>query len=177
NSVGTVTSNNATLMVNSSGGSTTIVLQDGLNGYSGTRDTYMYKPWPTTVLGTQTTLSSDDADSILVRFAIFQSEGGPVPNGAKIDSATLGLYKSYYYNYTSSPRRVLRNWIESETTWNNANASTPWSTPGAYGSGTDIAAAADGTGSIGWNPGWLAIDVTTGTQAFAAGTSNYGWYL
>jgi hypothetical protein len=148
-----------------------------LNGYTGTRDTYMYKPWASVVLGTQTALITDDVDSILVRFAIFQAEGGPVPNGATIDSATLGLYKSYYYNYTGSPRRVLKNWIESEATWNNANASTPWSVPGAAGSGTDIAAAADGSGTAGWNPGWLTIDVTTGAQIFAAGTSNYGWYL
>jgi hypothetical protein len=177
NAAGSVTSNNATLTVNSSTGTTTVVLQDGLNGYGGTRDTYIYQAWPTTNLGAQNTLLFDSVDHVLVRFAIFQFEGGPVPNGASIDSATLALYKSYYYNHTFNAQRVLRNWQESQATWNNANSTTAWSTPGASGSGSDILATVDGQGSVDWNPALLSINVTPGVQAFASGTANYGWEL
>ena len=72
----------------------TRVLQDAKNGYAGATDTYLDLGRPKTTSGTKTTLSLDNATlTPLVRFAIFASEGGPVPANATIVSATLALYK------------------------------------------------------------------------------------
>ncbi len=52
----------------------------------------------------------------LIRFAVFQSEGGPVPNGATIQSATLQLYKQYYDD-TVRLNALLKPWVENQATW------------------------------------------------------------
>ena len=66
----------------------------------------------------------------LVRFAIFQSEGGPVPNGAVIQSATLALYKQYY-NDTLRLNALLKPWSESQATWTISQTGVPWTVGGA----------------------------------------------
>ena len=179
NSAGSATSNNATLTVNTTTSPTTVVLQDGLNGYAGTQDTYLDGSGANINNGSKTTMLSSVSNGVLrplVRFAIFQSEGGSVPNGAAIQSATLSLYRTTIYNDTYTLNRVLKNWKELETTWNKANATTTWTAPGAGGSGTDIAAAADATlTTTGYTAGWVNFNVTTGVAAFSAGTPNYGW--
>ena len=74
--------------------------------------------------------------------------------------------------------RVLADWAEGSATWLQRTPGQPWATPGANGLGTDIAAAAEATASVGWDPGWLNFDVTTAVQAMgtAPGT-NRGWRL
>src|SRR6266542_3716605 len=76
---------------------TTAVLQRGVAGYAGVSDTYLDGFLSTTVNGASTSLYVDPATyRPLLRFAIYQSEGGPVPNSAIIQSATLSLYKQSY---------------------------------------------------------------------------------
>ncbi|HXL19673.1 MAG TPA: DNRLRE domain-containing protein, partial [Streptosporangiaceae bacterium] len=116
--------------------------------------------------------------SLAIRFAIFQSEGGPVPNGATITSATLSLYKIWgpvTGESTFKASRFLKNWNEMEATWSQAASGVSWQTPGAFGS-QDVAASPDGQGTVSTDIDiWLNIDVTSGVQAFAAGTPNFGW--
>jgi len=100
-----------------------------------------------------------------------------VPDGATISSATLSLYKSSSYDYTYQVMRMLRNWDESQSTWNVWRTGQSWSVAGAMGAGTDYASVADATASAGWNPQWMAANVTTGVQAMAAGQANNGWRL
>jgi hypothetical protein len=176
NAGASTTSSPATLTVTASGGAT-VTLQDGLNGYAGTRDAYLSSWYPTSNLGTATELLESGNYADLVRFAIFQSEGGPVPNGATIVSATLSLYKSTYYDYTYQVSRMLRDWSESQVTWNSWRSGQPWSAAGAMGSGTDYASVADATAVAGWAPQWVTANVTTGVQAMAAGQPNNGWRL
>ena len=52
-----------------------------------------------------------------------------------------------------------------------------WTTAGATGSGTDIAAAADGSASTTTVVGWLAFSVTSGVAAMSTGTANNCWRL
>ena len=104
-------------------GEQVVTLQDGLDGYGGTRDAYLYEPHPSTSYGAAENLADRSASPrlrSLVRFAIFNSEGGPVPDGATITSATLGLYKYSYYNYDYRLRALLTSWVESEVTWGQA---------------------------------------------------------
>jgi hypothetical protein len=114
---------------------------------------------------------------MLLRFAIFQSEGGPVPNGAQITSAVLSLYKYSAYNMTYGLQRVLQDWTETGATWTNRMAGVPWASGGANGVGNDIASAVDASATINWNPGMLNFDVTSSLQQMSAAPSpaNYGW--
>ena len=171
------TSGAVSLTVTPAAGSGTVTLQDGVNGYAGTRDTYLssYHSWLN--FGTATSLLDGSLYTGLVRFAIFQAEGGPVPNGATIESATLSLYKASYYDYTYQVTRLLRDWREGEATWSQWRSGQPWSVAGAKGAGSDLAAVADATAVVGWAPQWLTANVTAGVQAMATGQPNYGWRL
>ena len=139
---------------------TTRVLQRGLAGYAGVSDTYLDAFAPTVVRGAATALNLDPATyRPLVRFAIFQAEGGPVPNGAVIQSATLALYKQFY-NDTLQLNALLKPWVEAEATWTNASAGVPWTVGGASGAGTDYSTTADALVTPSFNPGWVSFDVT-----------------
>lgn len=97
--------------------------------------------------------------------------------GTAIKSATLSLYKYSPYDQAFAAYRVLKDWREMDASWDNANATTRWSNKGAYGSDTDVVATPDGQGIVGWDPGWLEIDVTSGVQSMSNGAPNYGWHL
>ena len=171
---------------------TTVTLQNGTNSYAGTTDDWiLYSSGADLNQGTSTDLDirSADTDRALIRFAIFSSEGGPVPNGAIITSATLSLYKYSGPDAVIQATRLLRNWTETGATWNTTGTGTPWTVPGAGGTGTDVVSSADGQGSIADAAAnnctvapypaacWLNIDVTSGVQAFSTGTANDGWLL
>lgn len=176
----TGTSASATIQVNPGGtGALTAVLQDGLNSYSGTRDTYLYSYWPTYNLGTLAIMVEQGGYAVpLVRFAIFNREGGPVPDNAVITSAKLALYKTSYYTTTFSASRLLCDWQETEVTWRLCRAGLAWTAAGAAGADADFVSVPDGVGSVGWNPGsWLEIDVTSGLTAMQSGVPNYGWRI
>jgi hypothetical protein len=173
----TGTSNAATVSVTAVMG-TTVVLQRGLSGYAGVSDTFLDKYLKTTVRGATTPLYMDSANyTPLIRFAVFQSEGGLVPNGATIQSASLQLYKQYYDD-TVRLNPLLKPWIESQATWNLAQTGTSWSAGGAAGAGTDYANSADAVISVPFNPGWVTFDVTARVQQWAGNVgSNFGWRL
>ena len=170
---------------------TTVTLQQGLNGYTGTADNWIiWSSGANTNKGGLVELDlRSTTDYGLVRFAIFQSEGGPVPNGSTITSATLSLYKFWGPDAVFKASRVLKDWTELGSTWNSTGTGAAWSTPGAQGLGSDILSSADGQGSvpdavanscndnIGHDVCWLNIDVTAGVSAFASGTANFGWLL
>jgi hypothetical protein len=157
---------------------TTAVLQRGLAGYAGVSDTYLDQFLPTTPRGASTPLYlTTSSFRPLLRFAIFASEGGPVPDGAVVQSATLALYK-HHYDETLTLNAIMKPWVEAEATWNNARTGIPWSTPGAGGIGTDYVGAADATLSVGYNPGWVNFDVTTRVRQWSDGIgTNYGWRM
>ncbi len=99
NSNGTIThtssgalTRNVSLSGNTSAPSLTdeIVLQDGLNSYTGTRDTYLYDVSPGTVRGGELTFIQDvntgDDRTSLLKFDL-----APIPTGSTITSATLAF--------------------------------------------------------------------------------------
>jgi hypothetical protein len=155
----------------------TVVLQDGVNGYVGTSDVYLSRYHLNGNFGLSSTMLQEGAYVGLVRFAIFASEGGPVPDDATIASATLGIYKvTNAYDGTFTARRLLVPWSETAATWSVRQSGVAWGASGGNASGVDYHPTADGTATIGWTAGWLSIDVTAGVQAFRAtpGT-NFGW--
>ena len=177
NSFATTTSAAINVTVNPGVTGTTVVLQRDLNGYAGVSDTYTDNYLRTTVHGSTTPLLLHPVNyNPLIRFAIFQSEGGPVPNGATILSATLALYKQYY-NDTLSLNALLRPWVESQATWTVSQTGVPWAVGGAAGAGTDYSATTDALVTPSWNPGWVTLDVTPRVQLWASGGANYGWRM
>jgi trimeric autotransporter adhesin len=155
---------------------TTVTLQQGLSSYTGATDTYVNSASATTNFGTATTLQDQtNSQGLLVKFNIFQAQGGPVPNGATIQSATLSLYKNTGAATTYGAYRLLKAWNETQATWTKATSTVNWSTAGATGSGTDRNATADGSASTTTAAGWLNFTVTAGVTAMA--TTNNGWRL
>src|SRR5438094_5160680 len=171
---------------------TTTVLQRGLNGYTASMDAKIASSTPNTNKGAEldSAIIVDTSTSLLVRFAIFQSEGGSIPNNASIMSATLSLYKDWGPDAVFKANRVLKSWTELGVTWNWTSAQS-WTTPGVCSG--DILATADGQASVAAQPPiqgtqcdvdsgwpdicWLNIDVTSGVLAFQSGTANNGWKL
>ena len=164
-----------------SGNETSVTLQDGVGGYGGTQETYLYEYHAAINFGADQYLSDKVTVSrfrSLVKFAIFQSEGGPVPDGATIVSASLNLYKYGYYDTKYQLKPLLVDWSETAATWNQRTAGVPWSVAGALGQGSDVAASADAQADAVWDPGWVVFNVTSGVQAIAAGSRrNLGWVL
>src|SRR3982751_5730528 len=122
---------------------TTVTLQQGLNNYAGTIDN-----WIIAFSGADMNKGADvevdirsTSDYGLFRFAIFAAEGGPVPDGATINSATLSLYKAFGPDAIMRAQRVTKPWTEMGSTW-NSTGTVPWTMPGG-----DVLATADGQGS------------------------------
>ncbi len=162
----------------STGNSVKISLQEGSGGYTGTTDSFMYEYFDAANYG-ENVLLMDKPDgsrlASIIRFAIFDSEGGPVPDGSTITSAKLFLYKTSFYDYVYRAHRILLNWSETGVTWKQRESGVLWNVAGGQGFGQDIAATHDGEGAAAWSPGWLNIDVTGGVQAMSASGQNYGW--
>jgi hypothetical protein len=158
------------------GGLATVTLQQGLNGYSGTSDVMLSSYYPSANYGASAALTDGKKYGNLVRFAIFASEGGPVPDGATIVSAIVEIYKDVYnYQYRLHP--LLKSWDEMQATWNVARTGVPWSAPGASGVGADYSSSWDAEYTAPWDAGWMPFDVTARVQAISAGAANNGWRI
>ncbi|MAT93596.1 MAG: hypothetical protein CME59_13445 [Halioglobus sp.] len=175
----TATSTTSQFHVTAPGGGSLLVLQDGLDGYSGTSDTYLdgnQTSYPKGAAGVLNSVANQY--NPLVRFSIFSSEGGPVPDGANITYAALALYKSSYYDYSYRAHPLLVDWAEDQATWFEAAAGTPWHAAGAAGIGSDYAEDGSPAAPTGWEPEWVVLDVTDSVRAMSLGErSNYGWQL
>ncbi|PID43373.1 MAG: hypothetical protein CSA52_02395 [Gammaproteobacteria bacterium] len=175
---GNATSGSIGIEVRESTGSNEVILQNGVNGYSGTRDSYLSLWHGNLNFGSRAYLLNHPGHCAdLLRFSVFADEGGPVPRGAQIESAVVSLYKYSSYDHQFGLHRVLRDWQETGVSWNNVSATEAWSQPGAKGVGSDILATPDAQASIGWSPGWVDFDVTAAVQAMANGDVNYGWKM
>ncbi|WP_418647175.1 DNRLRE domain-containing protein [Thauera butanivorans] len=157
-------------------GTTTVSLQQG-TGYNGTSDTYISNYHKASNFGPSQRMDLDRNNYVpLLRFAIFSSEGGPVPDDAIIESAKLRLYKGAY-DSTIALHAMLVPWVETEATWSRPRIGANWSSDGAAGAGHDYIAAADAIVAAPWNPGWLDFDVTDRLRQYATGAPNNGWRL
>lgn len=162
-----------------SGGSGSVTLQRGVASAM-VADTSLSSYHPNSAFGSSATLLDQSLRySSLIRFAIFQSEGGPVPNGAVIESAVLSVYKSTAYDMAYGLHAMLVPWSESSSTWNQRLAGLPWGAPGANAAGVDYAPTPDATGSVGWSAGWVDFDITARVALLSAQPSlqNLGWRL
>jgi photosystem II stability/assembly factor-like uncharacterized protein len=123
-----------------------------------------------------------DIESPLVKFDITDA----IPDNADVSLSYLGIYTAES-RFAMSARiyRLLRDWIDYQATWQQAQNGIPWETPGAKGSNDQAQTPSDeqqlalssDDGSCGdRNATWF--DVTADINAFLDGSAeNYGWVL
>lgn len=173
----------ATISVTSGGGgggqAVTVVIQR--NGTSGVAiaDNYLSSYSMNRNYGSAESLLELVQYNVLLKANIFQSEGGPVPNGAVIESAQFAVYKWTSYAMTYGLHRMLQPWAETSSTWNQRLPGVPWAAPGGTVAGADYASLAEATGSVGYDPGWVSFDVTAHVQGLSGSVVlvNNGWRL
>jgi hypothetical protein len=160
--------------------------RQGLNGYSGTRDTQLWQETPDTNYGALGTLNADldtgaaigsQAGQVLVRFDnLFGFNANQVPTNAVIHSAKLLLHTpknvtgtDYDSDDTFRLHRMLAEWTDTAT-WNST----------VNGIGTDNVEAA-GSATFSAVPdvdgGPTIFDVTADVELFKSGTVNRGWVV
>jgi len=166
-------------VTSSSGEGGTVTLQRGTTPGAIVSDTYLSSYHKTLNFGAGASVQDQYGHyPSLMRFAIFQSEGGPVPNGSQITSVVLSLYKYSSYDMTYAVHRVLNDWSESGATWNVRMSGVPWTVAGGAGMGSDIDSVADATAATDFNPGWINFDVTASVQRMSTASQvNFGWRL
>ncbi len=101
--------------------------------YSGSEDAVLYSGLPDTNFS-----SENSTQYAILRFPGLSSITGPVT----VSDAYLNLKITSGGSGSGSitVKRVLRNWVEAQATYNSYSSGNAWTTPGAGGSGTDVAA-------------------------------------
>lgn len=97
--------------------SNTLVLQDGVNGYTGTRDTYIWDNSPATVRGADTSFVQDKNSALAPadeRKSLLKFDLSGVPNGATILTAELQMYVGVE-GQGFTMYRMLAPWDENTT--------------------------------------------------------------
>lgn len=177
------------------GATKTIVLQNGLNEYSGTNDSYMSSNMETPSTdpkGAENSFITYEWYSWGKAFAraAISFELPEAISGTTIKSAKLSIY---FQGGTpadfSTAFRLTQDWVEDELTWFNASSSETWATPwddpqdpnvvGKDIPPTGMIDATDSARTITSKEGnvWEEYDVTKIIQKYADGTPNYGFLL
>ena len=160
-----------------------IALQDGLNGYAGTADSYI-----STYFASETNMNFGGATNALSyytnRHSLIRFDLSGFPTNAVITNATLSLYV-YYKNYNAlywGVHRITTPWIEGTgkgsatsggATWYSTGTGSPWITPGGDYVSTPDAEISSSSYSA---ANWLSLDVTSTVSNWVSGVySNYGF--
>ncbi|WP_162844817.1 tandem-95 repeat protein, partial [Pelolinea submarina] len=150
---------------------TTIIFQDGLNGYTGTRDTYIYDSSPDTVRGTETTIVQDintgDERRSLLLFELTE-----IPTGATITSAELQFYVSSE-GQGFNMYRMLKSWDEATISYTSNGGHFD-----ADGVDAESSVNANWPGDDGYT-GYITVTVPAATiEDWLNGTlTNNGWLM
>ena len=151
----------------------TMVLQQGLSGYTGVVDTYLDQwKWDANYARvTDMRCRSDDARTALLRFDLAQ-----LPSNARITRAVLNLYASAANNnpITLQVYQLLRPWNVAEATWYKASSSGNWASAGANDL-ADRALVPEGSFSMTRGQSWSEFDITALVQTWVnQPASNWG---
>lgn len=159
-----------------------ITFRQGVNGYSGTRDTYIDASAADANFGDSATAwvdgdrvsgGAEQPAQSMIRFdSIFG--GANIPTGAQIESAQLVLHTNggadSQTGNTISLFRILDGWTETGATWNSKGS-------GISLDGAEAILAANGSVSAPGQGSYVTFDVTESIAAFAAGAATNGWVL
>ena len=149
------------------------VLQDGVNGYSGTSDTFLDAWMPMMPYGADANFYVRQPG---VKSALVQFDLAGISSVAYVSQAQIGVWVTYSSGnpVDMSAYGVLKPWSEAGATWMEADAGMAWETPGAMGPSDRSSTAADRT-SVGGSGRWVWFDVTDLAQMWVMDpTSNHG---
>lgn len=153
--------------------------------YSGTEDVYMRGSNPTFCYYEAgellINLYNSAKASALIKFSGLSGISGPVT----VSSAEIFLYQiedTDGFSVDNNFYRLLRNWVETEATYNVYSTGNSWTSGGAEGSGTDISATLTGamTSDADNNEykSMSTAQLATDAEDFINGDeSNYGWLM
>jgi hypothetical protein len=151
-----------------------VTLQQGVSGYAGTTDTYIDAWAVTSNFGSSTTLGVRATN---IRSALLRFDLGSIPAGATVLEAKLGLYvvsRSSTASLTAQVFKVLRPFVATQATWQQAATGQAWSVAGCNGAADrEATAVAQGL----WNTTgvWYELNVTGLVQGWlSAPASNRG---
>lgn len=122
---------------------------------------------------------SGDHANLLIAFSGIAS----IPAGSTITDAKIWIKLSGDGGGTPtySAQRLLRNWLESQATWNVWTTGNNWTTAGALSDGNDRSATVAATGSVGGSSiyySFTGANLITEVQNWLDGVnSNYGVVL
>ena len=106
--------------------------QDGASpypSYAGTSDATISSSSPNRKFGgfnTCTSRSGSGGQSCLLRWDV-----SAIPTGSYVEDASITLWAGKVSSGIHGIFQLKRDWTESQVTWINADAVTPWGTPGA----------------------------------------------
>lgn len=167
----------------------TTIISDNTTGaytgdYSGTDDGFMNSNAKTTNYGATTTpywckYAEAIQDHGLLAFPGLSNITGPVT----VSAVTLGIYQESAGDHSPATydfRRLLRNWVEAQATWNIYSTGNNWGTAGGLNDETDRIAAASAQLVANVTLGWYTI--TSGLEQDVEDwingvNSNYGWHV
>ncbi len=93
-----------------------LTFQDGVDGYSGTRDTYIFNTSPSTVRGSETTFVQDYDTATVERRSLLLFDLSSIPAGATITSAEFDFYVTAE-GQGFNMYRMLVPWDEASVTY------------------------------------------------------------
>jgi len=156
----------------------TVTFQQGVNGYTGTVDTFLHQNTPGTSNAAAASLKVDGDDPVgtgldaqaLLRFDnLFGSGAGQIPPNATLRTAMLQLQVTNGSINNLNLHRMIGTWSATDT-WNTLVA-------GVQTDGIEAVAAPD-TSSGQSQIGKLSFNVLASLQAWRASpTSNFGWAI
>lgn len=160
---------------------TVATITDNTTGtYTGVEDAQLSTDTPTTNNGSGTSLntSSGSDETPLLRFTGLSN----IPASATVTAVTLRLYLTgEVFSGNTTFYRMLRNWVEAQTTYNVYSTGNNWSSAGALGSGTDRASSSSATLAHNAATGYTEYSnaaLVTDVQNWVNGANpNYGWQL
>lgn len=157
-----------------------------LQGAAVTEDALMRDTDAASNFGTITTFligeevgGANSVDRTLIQFDLTS-----IPSSAVVSGGTMSVYLSTNTsNNTRTLRayRVLRNWVETEATWNSYSSGNSWDTAGCGNTTTDREATDSGNVSVGSDEpvGFVEIPMTASKiqEMINGGFTNNGYLL
>lgn len=163
----------------------TVVIGDNTgDDYSGTEDSRMQETAYTTNYGSATeyeiqSQTTSNRHHVCLKFSGISN----LPSSLSVTSSVVSLYLNlsfYSGNQTITCNRLLRNWVESQVTWDDYATSAAWTSGGATSDGNDrdgtSAASVTHSESTGYKNFSDTSQIQGEVEDFADGTlTNYGW--
>lgn len=150
-------------------GDVTVTLQQGVSGYSGTEDTFVYQYLPDT--------NYCEVDPLKVGYkqthaALLRFDLSLIPSDALVTQARLNIYAVAWSgaDITLGAYYITRTVTVCQTTWNRAQNGNPWASPGANNLLTDRRSTAESMVTTSGARKWYEFDLTQVVQGWVSGT-------